>query len=140
MKSSSIKSLPAWIRSTSTFLVLTIGLHAIAPSALAGPITSREILVESTRTTDLATVQQALEHKVVMQRMAELGFTPEEIQSRLALASDAELHQLATESEKMLAGGAAGLVISVLIIIILVVLIMRITANEPVPTADVMVA
>ena len=72
--------------------------------------------------------------------MEELGFTPAEIQQRLAQATDAELHQLATESEAMMAGGVAGLIISVLVIILLVVLIMRVSAIEPVLSPDVMAA
>jgi hypothetical protein len=139
MKSAlSSSCLPIWIRATSTLLVLALGLHAIGPSALAGPISTRDMpLFESTRTTDLATIQQALEHKVVQQRLAELGFTPDEIQTRLALASDAELHQLATESERMMAGGVAGALVTVLVIIILVVLIMRLTANKPILQTNV---
>lgn len=123
---------PSWIRSTATLLALAVGLHAFAPSALAGPISSVEMISDSlsTRTADLATIQQALEHKVVSQRMAELGFTPDEIQLRLTHASDAELHQLATESEKLMAGGVAGLLISLLVIVLLVALILRVTAHD----------
>lgn len=135
MKSVSSSFLPVWIRSTATLLALAFGLHALAPSALAGPISSREILAESTRAADLTTIQQALEHKVVKQRLGELGFTADEIQVRLAQASDAELHQLATESEKLMAGGVAGLLISLLVIILLVLLIMRISAVESLPAA-----
>lgn len=134
MKSAlSQRSFPAWIRSTATCLALAFGLHALAPTALAGPVSSREILVESTRASDLATIQQALEHKVVKQRMSELGFTSDEIQLRLANASDAELHQLATESEKLMAGGVAGLLISLLVIILLVFLILRVSESGTIP-------
>ena len=136
MKSSSFSTMPSWIRSTAMLLAAAIGLHALAPSALAGPITSVEMLAGSTRAADLATIQQALEHKVVNQRMTELGFTPAEIQLRLAQASDAELHQLATESEKLMAGGVAGLLISLLVIILLVFLILRVSDNGTLPAAN----
>ncbi len=116
----------AWIRRLLPALILAAGFHGLAPVALAGPIASSEMLTDSTRTTDLATIQQALEHKVVQQRLGELGFTGAEIQQRLDHATDAELHQLATESEAMMAGGITGLVISVLVIILLVFLIMRV--------------
>lgn len=142
---SSFSILPSWIRSTALVLAAVIGLHGLAPSALAGPIASVEMLAGSTRAADLSTIQLALEHKVVNQRMAELGFTPAEIQLRLERASDAELHQLASESEKLMAGGDAGIIISVLVIILLVFLILRVSENEIRPTenglrADLMVA
>ncbi len=137
MKSVSIPSaMPSWIRSTALLLAAAIGLHALAPSALAGQISSVEMLAGSTRAADLVTIQKALEHKVVNQRMTELGFTSTEIQLRLANASDAELHQLATESEKLMAGGVAGLLISLLVIILLVFLIMRVSEHQSLPAAN----
>jgi hypothetical protein len=136
VKSSSLPARPSWIRSTALLLVAAIGLHALAPSALARPISSVEVLAGSTGAADLAKIQQALEHKVVNQRLIELGFTPAEIQLRLAQASDAELHQLATESEKLMAGGAAGLLISLLVIILLVFLILRVSDNGTLPAAN----
>ena len=129
-----------WLRLVTTCLVLAVGLQSFAPSGLAGPISSPALSAVPTREADLASIQVALEHKVVQQRLQELGFTSTEIQQRLAQATDAELHQLATESEAMMAGGVAGLIISVLVIIILVVLIMRITAVDPVLSPDVMAA
>ncbi len=120
-----------WIRFIACSLVLALGLHALAPSALAGPLSSSAYLAESTREADLATIQSTLENKVVQERLAELGFTPLEVQQRLAHATDAELHQLATESEALAAGGVAGLIVTVLLIILLVVVILRITLNEP---------
>jgi len=136
MKSSrSPHFLPAWIRATATLLALAVGFHALAPSALAGPITSVEMFAVTDRAADLNTIQHALEHKVVKQRMGELGFTEGEIQLRLAHASDAELHQLAAQSETMMAGGVVGFVISLLVIVLLVFLVMRVSATTPVPAA-----
>lgn len=81
----------------------------------------------TTRTADLATIRQSLEHKQVQQRLGELGFTETEVQQRLAHASDAELHQLAIQSEKIAAGGDGGIIITVLLIILLVVAIGRLS-------------
>lgn len=130
---------PSWIRSTAALLVCVFGLHALAPSAQAGQISSFDMLAGSARAADLNTIQQALEHKVVKQRMGELGFTAGEIQLRLAHATDAELHQLATQSETMMAGGVIGLVISLLVIVLLVLLVMRVSAT-PVSAVDSRIA
>ena len=119
--------MPSWIRTLATTMALVIGFYSAAPLALAGPISSVEIVTDSTRTADLATVQLALEQKVVQQRLSELGFSQGEIEMRLAQASDAELHQLAVQSETLMAGGDGGIIITVLVIVILVILIMRLT-------------
>lgn len=119
-------SLPAWIRPLGLILAFAAGLFAVVPGANAGVISSTAILSETTRVTDLAAIQCSLEHKQVQQRLAELGFTDAEVQQRLANASDAELHQLAIQSEAMMAGGDGGIIITVLVIILLVYLIMRV--------------
>jgi hypothetical protein len=108
----------------SAFLVA--GFFAAAPLASASAITSTAIVSESTRATDLATIRQALEHKQVQQRLGELGFSDAEIQQRLANANDADLHQLATQSETIMAGGDGGIIITVLLIVLLVMVILRI--------------
>jgi hypothetical protein len=109
--------------------------------ALAGnPIQSEPVSMADARGGDLATIQQALELKVVQHRLQALGFTPTEIDVRLALASDAELHQLATHSENVLAGGAVGLLVSVLVVILLVLLILRIASNDSWSTSNLLIA
>ncbi len=118
--------LPAWTRPFGLILAFVAGLFVGVPGANAGVISSTAILSETTRETDLATIQSSLEHKQVQQRLAELGFTDAEVQQRLANASDAELHQLAIQSQAMMAGGDGGIIITVLVIILLVYLIMRV--------------
>jgi hypothetical protein len=141
MKSTSwIPTLSSRTRTLATTLVVALSLHAMVPSGLAGPISSTGIVAASGRTVDLATIQSALEHKVVQQRLQDLGFTPTEIQQRLKQASNSELHQLAVESEKVMAGGDGGFIVTVLIIVLLVLLIMRIAAVESQPVTDVLPA
>lgn len=108
-------------------LIVAASLVVSAPLASASPLPSTAVLAESARATDLNTIQHALEHKQVQQRLGELGFTPTEINQRLTRANDAELHQLATQSQAVLAGGDGGLIISVLLIVLLVMLILRIS-------------
>lgn len=76
------------------------------------------------RTADLKTVQSALESKMVRQRLGELKLSPEQINSRLAQISDAQVHQLASQIRAVSPGGDGGLgiVIGVLVVAILVVL------------------
>ena len=107
-------------------LALAACLLVSAPIASADPISSTVILSESGRSSDLATIQHALEQKQVQQRLGEMGFTTDEINQRLANANDSELHQLATQSQAIMAGGDGGIIITVLLIVLLVFAIMRI--------------
>jgi len=131
--------LPAWLRRTAMSLVLVMGLHSFAPLSFGSPIASTTISTDAARAADLATIQQMLEQKVVQHRLGELGFTPGEIETRMDLASNAELHQLAMQSETLTAGGDVG-VIAVLVIVVLVLLILRLTANDSGVDSDLLVA
>ena len=132
--------MPAGLRYITAVLALVVGIHGLTLSSQGSPIISAPVSMEDARAADLATIQQMLELKVVQHRLEELGFTQEEIQSRLALASNAELHQLATQSEDLLAGGALGLVVTVLVVLLLVVLILRIVSNDTGEAPDMLVA
>jgi len=136
----SIGRTPAGLRMIATVLAIVIGMHGLAPSSYGNLIISEPVSMEDARAADLSTIRQMLELKVVQHRLEELGFTPDEIESRLTVASNADLHQLATQSENLLAGGTLGLVVSVLVIILLVMLILRITSNERGVAPDTMIA
>ncbi len=136
----SMSRLPAGLRNITTVLAVVVGMHGLTPSLYGSPIESEPVSMEDARAADLATIQQMLELKVVQHRLDELGFTQDEITSRLAMASDAELHQLATQSEDVLAGGAVGLVVAVLVVILLVLLILRIASNDTGEAPDMLVA
>lgn len=130
----------AYLSPLATIMIFFLAMQSFAPRVSAGPISSLNMMAESTREADLATIQLALENKMVQQRLEDLGFTPEEIHERLAEATDAEIHQLAAESEVMMAGGGAGLVVTVLVVILLVLVILRITSDETNTPTDTMAA
>lgn len=124
-----------WIRSVATGLCVVFSLHGLVPAALASPIPSALITPGDAREADIATIQLALETKVAQHRLHELGFTPAEIENRIALASDEDLHQLAVQSETVMAGGDGGIIITVLLVVLLVLLIQRLTSNSSAPPA-----
>jgi hypothetical protein len=80
------------------------------------------------RAQDLQTVQAVLEHKVIRQKLLELGLTDEEINGRLNRLSDAQLHQAAMQINSLSPGGsidgALGTILTVLLIILVVVVIL----------------
>ena len=80
----------------------------------------------SERTAHIASIQNALEHKVVSQRLADYGLTKEEVSAKLDTLSDEQLHQLASLSDDV-GGGVLGVIIAVLLIILLVVVILKVS-------------
>ena len=109
-------------------LVAYLFIAIIPPNADAFLAQSRlstgEIVSE--RSADITSIQTALENKVVTQRLADYGLTPEEVDAKLDSLSDEQLHQLASLSGDV-GGGMVGVVIAVLLVILLVVLILHIS-------------
>lgn len=73
------------------------------------------------RSADMKTVQNALESKVVRERLKALGLTDKEIELRLGKLSDRQLHKFAKDVDTLAAGG---FVEAVLVIVVLVLLIL----------------
>lgn len=107
-------------------LNVTPAAAGLAASRLTGHTT-----IDSPRAADLAAVQRALEHRVVAQKLRDYGVTPDQVQLRLASASDQELHQLASATRGLPSGGdGVGTLISLLIVVLLVVLILKLLNKE----------
>ncbi len=117
----------ALMRRTAMLLIAVMALLASVPRAEASFVPTG-LSQAAVHAQDLATVQKALEHKAVTERLAALGYTQEEVSSRLALLSDDELHRLAGQLDALGAGGdGLGLVIAVLVIVVLVLLILKLS-------------
>lgn len=84
----------------------------------------------SQRQEQIETIRQALEEKVVAQRLADFGLSAEEVEARLPSMSDEQLHQLAGLSKDIAAGGVLEAVIAVLLIVFLVVVIIKLVDKE----------
>jgi hypothetical protein len=118
-----------WI---TCYLVLAMVVIGMVPPAEASFLSS-----EATRTTgvsdrslDLQTIQVALETKLVSQRLADLGFTPEEIRARVAQLSDQQIHQVAQKLDELRVGqDGFGVFIALLVIAGLVALIYYLLRN-----------
>jgi hypothetical protein len=108
------------------------GIHT-APclAGLAPSRTSGVTVITSVRDADLLSVQRALEHKVVAQKLADYGISPKEAELRVASLSDQELHQLASATRGLPTGGdGVGALIGVLIVILLVIIILKLLNKE----------
>ena len=87
-------------------------------------LSSGEIVSE--RSADIASVRAALENKIVAQRLADYGLTPQEVDAKLDSLTDEQLHQLASLSGDV-GGGILGVIVAVLVVVLLVVLILHIS-------------
>ena len=72
------------------------GLATIPTPAAAAPAPTHLALAAPDRAAELTAIQVFLERKVVRQRLADLGLSPEEIQARLPEMTDEQIHAVAS--------------------------------------------
>ena len=84
------------------------------------------------RQQNLDRLQKLLESRLVSQRLSDLGFSQQDVSSRLDRLSDEQLHYFASHLEGLQTGGDAGLgiVIAILVIAILVIVILQLTGHK----------
>jgi len=124
------------MKQISRCLVVTMFIIGIVPNVEAGFAPSDIIAFSpADRAVDLDRIQKVLETKMVGERLGKLGYTQEEINSRLAQLSDQQIHKLALQIDEMKVGGdGLGVVIALLVIAILVVLFIQLTGHRVVVT------
>jgi hypothetical protein len=115
------------------YLVAAMFIIGIAPRVDAGLAPSEVIAIaQGERPADLDKIRQALEAKAVSERLNQLGFSREDIQSRLVQLNDQQIHQIALQLDDLRVGqsDALGLVIGVLVIAILVIVLLKLTGHR----------
>ena len=120
------------MRQVSWYLVFAMFVIGITPRVEASFSPSGTVLLPHfDRARDLNQIQRTLEGKMVSKRLSELGFSMAEINARLSLLSDAQLHRLAQRLNKLKTGGdGLGVLIAVLVIILLVIVILQLTGHR----------
>lgn len=120
------------MRQVSWYLIAAMFLIGIAPKVEASFSPSGVIaLPHMDRAQDLNTIRQTLENKMVAKRLAELGFSQKEINSRLSQLSDQQIHQFAQKMNRLKVGGDGwDFLVALLIVVILVILILQLTGHR----------
>ena len=119
------------VRRIAMMLVVVMGLISFMPKVEASFVPSDESFSSISRQNDMETIQRALEHKLVKERLKDLGYTDEEIKARLDRLSDTEIHSIAAQLDSLLpAGDGLGVVIALLVIAILVIVILMLTGHR----------
>lgn len=120
----------------SWYLIFAMFIIGIAPKVDAGFVPSNTIALPNIdREADLAKIQKILETKIVADRLEKLGFTKDEINTRLQQLSDQQIHQLSQKLDELKVGGdGLGVVIALLVIVILVIIILQLTGHKVIVT------
>jgi predicted PurR-regulated permease PerM len=69
---------------------------------------------------DVNSIQQALESKIVQEKLKAYGLTPDEVTSKLSTMTPNQVHMLATASNDLLAGGDAATLVYIVVAIIVI--------------------
>jgi hypothetical protein len=117
-------------------LVIYLIIAVLALTAFSGPaeamfvksvphqVVSGSPAVSTSRTADLARIQVTLESKIIQQKLRDYGLTPEETMARINNLSDEQIHQLATNTDALQAGGdGVGVLVGLIVLAILVVVL-----------------
>ena len=112
-----------------TFLMLvSFGILSFVPRADAAFMSNYDMLSSQLgySATDMSTIQQTLENKMVIERLEALGYSREEISDRLAMLTPEERHDLAARIDSLQSGqGVWGVIVGVLLVALLVLLILH---------------
>jgi hypothetical protein len=111
-----------WIVLASYFFIALIPSTGEA-SLIGSRLSTGEQMPE--RAGQIQSIKKALEHKIVAQKLADYGLSPEEIMARMDTLDDKQLHQLASLSDEIGGGSAIGAIIGILVIVLLVVIILK---------------
>jgi hypothetical protein len=115
------------------YLVVAMFVIGITPRVYAGFSPSEVVGVSPIdRGSDLGKIQNAIETKMISERLKQIGLTPEEIQKTLSQLSDQQIHQLALQLDELKVGGDTGWVVLGIIIVLaaIAVLVIYLSGHE----------
>ncbi len=112
----------SWMKGVACYLVVAMFVIGITPRVYAGFSPSEAISgLSSDRSSDLDKIRKTLEMKMVRERLAALGFTPDEIEKRVTQLSDHQIQELALQLDELQVGGASGWAVVIIVLLIIVV-------------------
>ncbi len=119
-------------KALACYLVMALFIMGMA-SRVDAAFSASDALVlgPSVRSGDMDKIQTVLENKLIRQRLQDLGYSTDEITSRLAQLTDQEVHTIAQKLDDLKVGGdGLGLLVVILVIIVLVILILNLTGHK----------
>lgn len=122
-----------WFISLAIMMACWMGvLGSFRGTAMAGVIVSHGTGGADFRDADLGKLQSFLEQKIVLQKLADYGVSPQDAMAKIRSMSDQELHRLASLTDRAAEGtdSALGILIGVGILIILIIVIVKLLNKE----------
>ena len=108
------------------FFVTSPAFAALVPSMGSNGQTASDTLQK-----DIDTIQQALETKMVQEKLRAYGLTASEVAAKIPSMSPGQIHTLATASNDVLSGGdGLGVIVALLVIILLIIIIMKLLNHD----------
>ena len=110
-------------------LISDIGQASIVDSKMI----NSKINGSSTRGIDEKKIRRMLENKILSERLKSYGISDDQIYSKIESMSDEQVHQLASLSDRIPAGGDAGvaaLIVLVTIAVAIIVLLVLVVLNR----------
>ena len=87
------------------------------------------------RSADLEKIRQVLETKMIEQRLADLGYSVDEIRTRISQLSDDQIHSFAQRLDDLRTGqDGAGVIIVLLVVIIVILVALQVTGKKIIVT------
>ena len=98
-----------FMKHVTWYLVVAMFVIGITPRVYAG-FSASEVVGFSPvdRASDLGKIQNAIETKMIGERLRQIGLTPDEIQKKLSQLGDQQIHQLAQQLDELRVGGDSG--------------------------------
>jgi len=120
------------LRGITWYLVVAMFIIGITPRVEAGFSPSQVMQgAQTDRNYDIAKIQTVTETKMIKDRLEKLGFSGDEVRSRLDRLSNQQVHQLALQLDDIKIGGdGLGILIALLVIAILVVVLIQLTGHR----------
>jgi len=123
----------SWMKMISCYLVVAMFVIGITPRVYAGFSPSEAIsILTFDRSSDLDRIRKALEMKMVQERLKAFGFTPDEIEKKINLLSDQQMHQLAVQLDglRVAGDGWAWLLVIIVLVAIGVIVYFYVTGHR----------
>ena len=106
-------------------------LGCLPINAFALPVSSSAKVITAAYRADQDAVSAFLEKEVVVERLAKLGLSADEIKTSLSTMDEHQLHQMAQKIETLdKAGGGAGVVVILLVILLIAILFLYMTDRK----------
>ena len=122
-----------FMKHVTWYLVVAMFVIGITPRVYAEFSPSEVVGVpQIDRGSNLGKIQNAIETKMIGERLKQIGLTPDEIQKKLSQLSDQQIHRLALQLDELKVGGDAGWVVLgvILVLAAIAVLIIYLSGHE----------